>query len=257
VLARLPWLIDGDDAEGHFARRSQGRRGGSGHDMFTGRQAALEQITRWLTGSEPHTGRVLVVTGQPGAGKSAVTARAGLQVASQLGRDLQRRGLLFHARSADATAFRRAVADLFGSDADETPYALLEDIDRIGTEAPSRQWLLVVDALDEAPRAADREQIATLVEQLARRPWVRAVDATRPLSTQGAAGEASLLRRLGIHDAADDHLLNLDNDTYFAEIDVEDVAGQLLTQADQTFPRPGTAAETYRADSPLRTRLAA
>jgi hypothetical protein len=37
---------------------------------------------------------------------------------------------LFHARSADAAAFRGAVADLFGSGADETSYALLEDIDR-------------------------------------------------------------------------------------------------------------------------------
>ena len=120
VLERLPWLIDGDDAEGHFARRSQGRRGGGGRDVFTGRQAALERITAWLTGSGPHTGRVLVVTGQPGAGKSAVTARAGLQVASDLGRDPKRRGLLFHARSMDAAAFRRAAADLFGSGADES-----------------------------------------------------------------------------------------------------------------------------------------
>jgi WD40 repeat protein len=255
VLARLPWLVDGDDAEGHFARRSQGRRGSAGRDIFTGRQAALDRLTGWLTSPE-HTGRVLVVTGQPGAGKSAVTARAGLQVACELGRDPRRRGLLFHARSADAAAFRRAVADLFGSGADEAPYALLEDVDRIGTQAPDRRWLLVVDALDEAPRADDREQIATVVEQLARRPWVRAVVATRPLSAQGASGEASLLRRLGIHDAADDHLLNLDNDTYFDETDVEGLAGQLLTQADQAFPIPGTAAETYRADPALRNRLA-
>ncbi len=163
---------------------------------------------------------------------------------------------MFHARSADAAAFRRAVADLFGSGADESPFALLDDIDRIGAGAPDRRWLLVVDALDEAPRAADREQIATLVEQLARRPWVRAVVATRPLSAQGPTGEASLLQRLGIHDAADDHLLNLDNDTYFDDTDVEGLAGQLLTQADQTFPIPGTAAEIYRADPQLRNRLA-
>ena len=255
VLERLPWLIDGDDAEGHFARRSQGRRGSAGPDVFTGRQAALDRITDWLTSPE-HTGRVLVVTGQPGAGKSAVTARAGLQVASELRGDPGRRGLLFHARAADAAAFRWAVADLFGSAADETPYALLEDVDRIGAGAPARRWLLVVDALDEVPRAADREQIATVMEQLARRPWVRAVVATRPLSTQGATAQASLLRRLGIHDPADQHLLNLDNDTYFEETDVEGLASELLTQADQTFPLPGTAAEIYRADPLLRKRLA-
>ena len=255
VLERLPWLIDGDDAEGHFARRSRGSRGGAGRDMFTGRQVALERITGWLSSSE-HTGRVLVVTGQPGAGKSAVTARAGMQVVAELGRDPDRRGLLSHARSADLAAFRHAVADLFGSDADETQHALLDDIDRIATEAPERRWLLIVDALDEAPRALDREQIATLVEQLARRPWVRAVAATRPLSTQGATADASLMRRLGIHDSGDDHLLNLDKDTYFDKADVEDLADQLLTQADQRFPIPGTAAETYRTDPSLRERLA-
>ena len=59
-----------------------------------------------------------------------------------------------------------------------------------------------------------------------------------------------------MHDPSDDYLLNLDNDTYFDEADVEDLVGQLLTQADQTFPLPGTAAGTYRADSPLRNRLA-
>jgi hypothetical protein len=82
------------------------------------------------------------------------------------------------------------------------------------------------------------------------------VVAPRPLSAQGATGEASLLQQLGIHDAADDQLLNLDSDAYFDETDVEFLAGQLLTQADQKFPLPGTAAETYRADPRLQGRLA-
>jgi WD40 repeat protein len=255
VLGRLPWLVDGDDAEGHFARRSTGRRGSTGRDVFTGRQAALDRLADWLAGPG-HTGRVLVVTGQPGAGKSAVTARAGLRAASELGQGSGWRGLLFHARAADAAAFRRAVADLFGSGADHSSYALLEDADRLASESPVRRWLLVVDALDEASRPADREQIATLVEELARRPWVRAVVAARPLSAQGPAGETSLLQRLGIHDTGDEHLLNLDSDIYFEEADVELLAARLLTQDGQKFPLPQTAAEAYRADSKLRERLA-
>ena len=59
-----------------------------------------------------------------------------------------------------------------------------------------------------------------------------------------------------MQDPSGDYLLNLDNDAYFDEAEVEDLAGQLLTQADQSFPLPGTAAGTYRTDSPLRHRLA-
>lgn len=103
VLERLPWPVDGDDAEGHFARRSMGHRGIGGQDVFKGRAASLDRIVSWLT-SAHHDGRVLVVIGQPDAGKSAVTARAALQVAREL-RDAARwRGLLFHARAADAVS---------------------------------------------------------------------------------------------------------------------------------------------------------
>ena len=164
-----------------------------------------------------------VVVPRPGCGRGRVPARGGRPVRLRRGR---------------------------------SPDALLEDADRIGAEGPDRRWLLVIDALDEAPRADDRDQIAVLAAQLARRPWVRAVVATRPLSAQGPTGEASLLQRLGVHDPDDDHLVKLDNDSYFDDTDVEGMAGQLLTQADQAFPIPGTAAETYRADSALRERLA-
>ena len=182
---------------------------------------------------------------------------AGLQAASQLGHDPSWRGLLFHARSADAAAFRRAVADLFGSGADETPYRCL----RMLTGSAPRPRPAVA-AGGRCPRrgvpSADREQIATLAEQLARRPWVRAVVATRPLSTQGTTGGASLLRRLGVQDPADDYLLNLDSDAYFEEEPrSRTLPGRLLDPGGPDVSRcPGTAAGTYRADSRLRRRLA-
>jgi hypothetical protein len=146
--------VDGDDAEGHFTRRSLGRRGTAGPDVFTGRTAALSRITDWLT-SPQDTGRVLVVTGQPGAGKSAVTARAGLQVARTEGMNPHRRGLLFHPRQANAAGFRAAVSDLFGSSADESAHALMGAVDEIGERSPGRRWVLVVDALDEVPDVPD------------------------------------------------------------------------------------------------------
>lgn len=79
-----PWLMAGADALSHFTRRSRGQRSHSrGGDLFRGRQVALAVVRDWLT-SPHHQGRPLVVTGQPGAGKSAVVARAALDLALRI-----------------------------------------------------------------------------------------------------------------------------------------------------------------------------
>jgi hypothetical protein len=108
-----PWLVTGADqveARGHFTRRSRGQRSAArGGDLFRGRQAALERVTGWLTSDEP-LGLPLVVTGQPGAGKSAVLARAALGVEAAHGGP----GLAFHARAASVGDFLAALADLGG-----------------------------------------------------------------------------------------------------------------------------------------------
>ena len=66
------WLMTGAgqaEASDHFTRRARGQRSvARGGDLFRGRQAALAAIRGWLTADSP--GRPLVVTGQPGAGKS-------------------------------------------------------------------------------------------------------------------------------------------------------------------------------------------
>jgi hypothetical protein len=76
-----PWLMAGaetGEARGHFTRRARGQRSAArGGDLFRGRAAALDRIRAWLTAGEP-PGQPLVITGQPGAGKSAVLARASL-----------------------------------------------------------------------------------------------------------------------------------------------------------------------------------
>ena len=64
----------------HFTRRARGQRSDArGGDLFRGRAAALAAVGGWLTDPDDQ-GRPLVVTGQPGAGKSAVLARAVLGV---------------------------------------------------------------------------------------------------------------------------------------------------------------------------------
>jgi len=83
---RRPWLITGADpgeARSHFTRRAHGQRSvARGGDLFRGRQVALDRVRGWLTAREP-PGQPLVVTGQPGAGKSAVLARAALSTEAQ------------------------------------------------------------------------------------------------------------------------------------------------------------------------------
>ena len=83
-----PWLVTGPDpgeARSHFTRRARGQRSiARGGDLFRGRQAALAAVRGWLTADEP-PGQALVITGQPGAGKSAVLARAALGLEAERG----------------------------------------------------------------------------------------------------------------------------------------------------------------------------
>jgi len=257
LLQSLPWLVEGDDALGHFTRRSRGHRGqDAGGSVFTGRAAALAQIRDWLA-AEQAPGEVLVVTGQPGAGKSAVLARAGLDLAGELRQSGDWRGLLFHARQATAVAFRAAVADLAGAADDTTAGRLIETADEAARACPDVRWVIAVDGLDEARTAEDRHQMAALLTMLAPRPWVRAAVATRWLAASPFA-HGSLLRELGVSDEGADNVIFLDSPKYFLEVDLAAFSGRLLEQQGVTYPPPPSRAWTrYRDDPGLRDRLAA
>jgi V8-like Glu-specific endopeptidase len=257
VLQRLPWLIEGDDAQGHFTRRSRGHRGQtSGSSLFTGRRAARERIHDWLAADEA-PGDVLVITGQPGAGKSAVLARAGLDLSEELSEGSGWRGLLFHARQATAAAFCAAVADLTGAADDSGPTQLLATADDAAHAHRGRQqWVIIVDGLDEVPAVEDRRQIASLLNQLARRPWVRAAVATRWLAADPYA-QGSLLREFGVTGPDARHLIFLDSPLYFDPADITAYTARLLEQQGVTYPPPSNRAwARYRADHRLRDRLA-
>jgi hypothetical protein len=143
VPVRAPWLMR-KDSQDHFDRRARGQRAvdAGGGDLFQGRVQALARIRDWLTTPEP-PGSVLVVTGQPGAGKSAVVARAGLEQAGQAtrrppgpggfgGAD----GMLFHARAATAVDLRTELADLTGANDDSSTTGLMESLDRLHADLP-------------------------------------------------------------------------------------------------------------------------
>jgi len=271
VLHRLPWLVEGSQAETHLTARARGLSGsaeseaaiGAGADLFRGRRPAVTRLQEWLTSASP-PGRVLVVTGQPGAGKSAVVSRAALNARGRLAaRDGQPAGalagsrwsgLLFHARGARSDTFRAAVADLAGAD-DSTVGDLMRDVDRLGEADPDQRWVIVVDGLDEAASSEDRQAIAELLTTLAHRPWVRAAVGTRTLSPAGPYAPGSLLTRFGVHGSTASNLMDLDDDAYFDIADLQDLVVDRLCLRGEKYPGPG-AWQRYREDKPLRSALA-
>ena len=171
-----PWLVTGADpgeARSHFTRRSRGQRSAArGGDLFRGRQAALDWISGWLTTVEL-LGLPLVVTGQPGAGKSAVLARAVLSAEAEYGGP----GLAFHARAATIGNFLAALARLVGVDTPATADNLVASLAAL----PGQRLVLVaVDALDEAASDLDRQLIAEALAELAVLPGLRVVVAIYP-----------------------------------------------------------------------------
>src|SRR5690348_4421866 len=75
-----PWLFAGENARAHFTQRAAGQRSTArGGDLFRGRQEALAVVHNWLC-ADAGPEIPLVITAQPGAGKSAVLARAALAI---------------------------------------------------------------------------------------------------------------------------------------------------------------------------------
>jgi WD40 repeat protein len=245
-----PWLIPGQEGRSHFARRSRGQRSRTrGGDLFRGRQAALVAVRQWLTASDP-PGQPLVITGQPGAGKSAVIARA----AFDLERCRAGQGLAFHCREATVASFVSAVADLTGLDGVDSPdelFDLLEDMSR------DKPWLIVLDALDEAATEHDRRQIAATLSDLAALPTFRIAVATRPLAVGDRYLLGELLPALTVTSPSSANLVDLDTDRFFEPTGLEEFAAALLAQEDAAHPSPPGGAWTgYRADAGMCRRLA-
>ena len=248
-----PWLMAGADpgeARSHFTRRSRGQRSAArGGDLFRGRQAALDRITGWLT-AEESPGLPLVVTGQPGAGKSAVLARAVLRAEAQHGGP----GLAFHARAASIGDFLAALAGLADVDTPDTADDLVTSLAAL----PGQPLLPVaVDALDEAASDQDRRQIAQVLAELAVLPGPRIAVATRPLAAGNPYAPGGLLPALGVT-ASDPNLVDLDSDAYFDLDGLRQFAAVLLAQDGTDRPGPPGAAWTqYRTSHAARDRLAA
>jgi WD40 repeat protein len=247
---RRPWLFAGLDAQAHVRRRALGQRGRlRGGDLFKGRSSALDAIRTWLD-AEQSPGRPLVITGQPGAGKSAVLARSAL--AAEKARPGS--GLVFHARGATDAEFVDAVARLTGVAVEGGRESLLESL---ASTPPEQSLTIMVDALDEAASSEERRGMARTLSELASLPSFRVVVATRPMAAGDRFAAGGLLQRLGVTSATAAALVDLDAERYDDPAALHDFAAALLCQDGAPMPGPvGCAWALYRADSALRRRLA-
>ena len=256
VWPRLPrpWLMTGGEpgeARSHFTRRARGQRSAArGGDLFRGRVVALDCIRGWLTAGEP-PGQPLLLIGQPGAGKSAVLARATLSVEGEHGGP----GLAFHARAATLDDFLTALASLTGID---TPTSVDELVTRLAGLPGQPPIPVVLDALDEAASDRDRRQITEVLAELAVLPWLRVAVATRTMAAGNPFAPGGLLPPLGVTARDDHNLIDLDSDSYFDLQGLRQFAAALLAQDGMDRPGPPGAAWTqYRARPEVSDRLAA
>ena len=245
------WRLDLDpDLLTHWLPRARGvspRAAQTPGWYFTGCTAALSEIARWAAGEGES---LLVVTGGPGAGKSAVVAHALVtadrQLVPQVPEAQRRPGLTaplgvfdlaLHARNrslAELIALVVAVTEVEldpdDPDAGDSLLARLDDQPRT----------LVVDALDEAA-GDEAPRIARFLGDLAANGKARVLVGTRA----GARGSsrAELLDALGPHDP-----ILLDEAPYLDKDDVVEYVRRRLTRSEEPeTPSPYREHETRAA----------
>ncbi|MFI5843904.1 hypothetical protein ACIA8K_29820 [Catenuloplanes sp. NPDC051500] len=232
----------------HFIRRSRGHRGGiADADLFRGRSAAVSAIVEWVK-QTVSPGQPLVVTGQPGAGKSAVLARAVLTMWDSPVSN----GVCIHARGITYGDVVDALGKAAGIGSIDDADALMRTLHNDGPEL-----VVAVDALDEVDTLSDRRQIVDLLMEVARLPRARVAVATRALSTGARYGVGAVLPSLGVHSAHARNLVDLDSDEYFDREGFVAFVAAVLIQHASPHPAPSDGAWAgYRSDEVLTARLA-
>jgi hypothetical protein len=163
ALAAWGWqLADDPEAERHWLPRARGVSSNAEPGFrFRGRTAALTTIVEWMGRPVGANRQVLVVTGSPGVGKSAVLGRvvttADASIASALpASDRAVRAPLgsiacaVHAKSRTALEVARMIAIAASAPIPEHAYDLAAGLRTALTDSPRHGFAVVIDAVDEA-----------------------------------------------------------------------------------------------------------
>lgn len=223
---------------------------------FRGRTVALAEIRAWLDRDAPDR-RVLVVTGNPGAGKSAVLGRivttADKDAAAQLlGDDTGVRATegsvacAVHAKGATALEIAqqiaRAASAAIPGRIEDFPPALRDAL----TDRAGRRFNVVIDALDESaePRAVIAKVILPLAETC------HDIGAQVVVGSRRNDSDGNLLAAFG----GDTRLVDLDTPQYFAQEDLAAYAHATLQLVGH--PRKGNPYNQDELALPLAERIA-
>jgi WD40 repeat protein len=240
----------------HFVTRGRGVTPASFRRQwyFTGRRRALRELSDWLSEAMPDDYRARVVTGGPGAGKSAVLGRVVTFGHAALRRDVPAGqapadpGLVPPAGSIHCAVRAR------GRTVDQVAVAIGRNVGR-----PVRT---AEELLSTAPRGADRPVYGIVVDDLdeAQDPEQLISDLLEPLAAGAAAWRIRLL--LGLRTGGDRTLLRgfgphvrelpLDDPAYFEQADLAEYARRWLMAEDE----PGVSSP-YRTSPELAARVAA
>ena len=255
------WTLAADvEADRHWDPRARGvtRRSERGH-RFQGRRAALTRIVGWLD-APPRDRRVLVVTGSPGVGKSAVLGRVVTTADAQFRRRMPADGQVcatvgsvacaVHVKGKTALEVAEEVARAAALRLPNRVEDLAESLYQWLAARPGRACNLVLDALDEATTPADaRTIIASVVLPIAQR--CAEVGAQVLVATRRFDHGGSLLDAFG----GGITLVDLDTPEYFEPDDL--AAYALATLQLRGDERPGNPYADPAVARPVAARIAA
>lgn len=226
ALAAWGWMLRTDPEEGrHWSPRARGvsvdiDRG----YRFRGRTAALTEIVRWLDRPCADS-RILVVTGSPGVGKSAVLGRvvttADEKIREALPPDddgvratIRSVACAVHVKGKTALDVAQEIARAASVALPSQPEDLVPALQQRLSERAAR-FNLVVDALDEAASSAQSRLLLRAV-LLPLALSCAGLGFQAVVATRRADSEGDLLSAFG-HDAV---VIDLDDPKYFAESDL-------------------------------------
>lgn len=255
------WTLAGDREAGrHWRPRARGVSVASerGH-RFRGRTTALREIVAWLDRAAPDR-KILVVTGSPGVGKSAVlgrvvtTADAEMRAGLPGDDDAPRAGVgsvacAVHAKGKTALDVAMEIARAASAPIPDRVDDLTGMLRAVLAERGEQRFNLVVDALDEA---SDPEQARTILTRLVLPIAATCADvgAQVLVGTRRRDDVGDLLRVFGPAAAT----IDLDDPRYFAVDDLTAYAqATLQLRGDE---RPGNPYQLDEAAAPVARRIA-